>query len=70
MRHIVYLREVWVQAYEVEAGDKDEALQKVFDGDGHSIDGDFEFSHTPDDMTKAEHHVEVAKDQTCAVDGN
>lgn len=41
----VYVREVWIQGYIVEASSKEEAVQIAADL-GDAIEGSFEYSHT------------------------
>lgn len=44
----VDVHEVWIQKFVVEAEDKNEALQKILDGEGKAIDDCLEYSHTLD----------------------
>lgn len=46
----VYVREVWVQAVEIEAPTKTDAIEMVEAGEGESNDN-FEYSHTLDSDT-------------------
>lgn len=48
---IVLVREVWVQPVKIKALNKEEAREKVADGDGTSIKGELEYSHTQDPDT-------------------
>lgn len=45
MKYIVTVREVWVEAYEVEAESEDEAKELVVKDDCMAIEDSFEFSH-------------------------
>lgn len=48
-KYLVTVREVYTQAYEVEAENKQDALGKALDGE--AIDGSFEWSHNlPQDV--------------------
>lgn len=50
-KYIVYVREVWVQAYAIEADSLEEASQGVEDGLGDVLNGDYEYSHQLDPET-------------------
>lgn len=50
-KFVVFMREVYVQGYEVDANDEKEAIEKVRDGDGELLEDHFEYSHTLDSET-------------------
>jgi len=50
MKFYVTVPEVYYQGYEVEAESKEEAIKIIADGGGDLIEGDFEYSHTVDDL--------------------
>jgi hypothetical protein len=50
-KFIVYVREVHVQGYRVDAKDAKEAVAKVENGEGDLLDSHFEYSHTLDSET-------------------
>lgn len=47
----VYVREVHVQQVNVEAASKEEAMQKVADGEGTYVDNSLQYSHCCDTDT-------------------
>lgn len=47
----VFIREVWVQEYEVEASSEKEAITKVSRGLGDMVEGSLEYSHALDTDT-------------------
>lgn len=48
---IVYVREVWIQAVKIEAATKTDAIEMVANGEGETLDGELEYSHTLDTDT-------------------
>ncbi len=57
---IVYVNEVWIQAFRIKAQTKKEAIDLVADGQGHFIEGNsgLEFSHS---LSKDDWEVEEDK---------
>ena len=51
MEFIVVVKEVWIQPVSVEAKSAQEAIRKVEDGEGTSLEDQFEYSHTLDSET-------------------
>jgi hypothetical protein len=45
-RYIVTRKEIWNQGVQVEAGNKEDAIRKVADGDGEVIETLFEYNMT------------------------
>jgi hypothetical protein len=48
MKYIVHIQEVWDQPIEIEANSKEEAKQKVAEGEGITLEKRFEYSYTLD----------------------
>jgi len=51
MKYIVFVRERWIQGYEVEAESKEEAKALIAAGEGDAIEGDFEYDESEDPET-------------------
>ena len=45
------VREVWVQAYDVDADSKEEAIKKIAEGDGNVVEWELDYSHMLDPET-------------------
>ncbi len=50
-KHIVWVREVWVQPFEVLAADEADAIQRVDDGEGMLLENALEYSETLEHTT-------------------
>jgi len=48
MKFIVSIREVHIQAVEIEADTKEEAVEKVKEGEGEYLEDGLDYSHTLD----------------------
>ena len=59
MEFIVEVREVWIQPVEIEAVSEKEAIEKVREGEGKSIEDGFEYSHTLSTDKWTVHELEV-----------
>lgn len=50
-KYIVWVREVWVQPFEVLAADEGDAVQRVDDGEGVLVENALEYSETLEQAT-------------------
>lgn len=47
----VFVKEVWVQAFDIEAESKEEAIKLITEGDGDIVQDELDYSHSLDPDT-------------------